>query len=222
MQAGTVSANHGNPRKSRLGMPKLPPLPVLPKSKYAASPAAMSSTKAVQAEYAWPPQNSTACQEPCFWPPRLARHTRSPGHHAAGTLPASGTREGTTPEKETHFSYAYMSRPFIASLKHRHVVPPTTKSPHYLSYTVQSSLCSRTGRPLHVGVQHQQDQRLVQIVQMTYSGSAIFFSACAYMRTCPTSTTQISRISIYARRCVSLWLEPAFSPVTRNRSSRRS
>ncbi|XPS74470.1 hypothetical protein M3J09_006588 [Ascochyta lentis] len=29
-------------------------------------------------------------------------------------------------------------------MKHRHVVPPTTKSSHQLSYRVQSSLCRRT------------------------------------------------------------------------------
>ena len=50
-------------------------------------------------------------QEPGCWPSRLARHINSPGHHAAGTLPARGTRVGTTPEKEAHFSYAYLSRP---------------------------------------------------------------------------------------------------------------
>ena len=42
-------------------------------------------------------------REPGCWPPGLARHTRSPGHCAAGTLPASGTRKGTTPEEEALF-----------------------------------------------------------------------------------------------------------------------
>lgn len=67
--------------------------------------------QAVQIVYAETLQSSTRLGEPGCWPPSLARHTRSPAHHAAGTLPASGTREGTTPEQEAHFSYAYMTRP---------------------------------------------------------------------------------------------------------------
>jgi len=61
----------------------------------------------------------------------------------------------------------------IASMKHRHVVPPATKSSHHLFYPVQSGLCSRTGWLFNVGVQHQQEQSLGRIVQMIYPVSAI-------------------------------------------------
>lgn len=111
MKAGPVPANHGNPRTSRLGMPKPRLLPVLLKKECAASPAAILSTEAVQAEYAWFLQNSTRAATTRLLASRLSAPYTLTWHHAAGTLPPSGTRGGTISEEEAHFSYAYMSPP---------------------------------------------------------------------------------------------------------------
>ncbi|KAJ4991385.1 hypothetical protein SVAN01_03032 [Stagonosporopsis vannaccii] len=102
MQAGPVSANHGNPTSSHLGMPK---------------PTTASGLR----------QNAPYT---LTWPSR--------------------------------------SRYPIASMKHRHVVPPTPKSPHHLPCAIQSHLRGRTEQLFNVEGQHQHVPELIEIVQMTH------------------------------------------------------
>lgn len=112
MQAGPVSANHGRPRENNFSVCRnlMFTLSGSAQKQACCLCRGLKSQEAVQIVHAEILQSSTRLEEPGCLPPSLARHTRSPGHHAAGTLPASGTREGTTPEQEAHFSYAYMTR----------------------------------------------------------------------------------------------------------------
>lgn len=96
-------------RRLCLGMPKLPPHLVLRKLKRAALP--RLCRREVQIKHVWfISKQHAACRNQVAGL-QGQRATRSPGHHAAGTLPASGTSEGTPPKEEPHSACAYMSPP---------------------------------------------------------------------------------------------------------------